>query len=61
MAGAIIKVKDAEDGTIDMDITFNPDVDNSSLAHRLVQRFVEFINTPEVKAAAQQGQQTETT
>jgi hypothetical protein len=61
MAGAIIKVKDAEDGTIDMDITFNPDVDNNSMAHRLVQRFVEYINAPEVKAAAEQGQQTETT
>ena len=49
MAGATIRIKDADDGTINMDIEFNPEIDNGSLAHRVVQRFVEFINAPTIE------------
>lgn len=60
MAAAIIKVKDREDGTLDMDIEFSPNVDNNSLAHRLVQRFIEYINTPEVEAVPEEGREAKT-
>lgn len=61
MAGATIKVKDADDGkSINMDIEFNPEVDNNSMAHRIVQRFIEFINTPSLEGEDTKGRETET-
>jgi hypothetical protein len=60
MAGAIIRVKDDDDGTLSMDIEFNPEIDNNSLAHRLVQRFVEFINAPSIEGESSPGREDET-
>lgn len=46
MASAFINVRDTEDGLIDMDVTFVPEVANDSKAHQVVREFVEYMNTP---------------
>lgn len=42
--GALINVRDCEEGLIDMDVTFYPTKDNASPAHRTVARVVEMMN-----------------
>lgn len=57
MAAAIIKIRDTEDGLLDMDIEFNPEIDNQSNAHKLVARFIEFANTPQASGDAEKDTQ----
>jgi hypothetical protein len=57
MAAAIIKVRDTADGHLDMDVEFNPKIDNESNAHKLVARFIEFANTPQASGDAEKDTQ----
>jgi hypothetical protein len=52
MAAAIIKIRDTSDGLLDMDVEFNPEVNNQSNAHKLVARFIEFANTHQTEGDA---------
>jgi hypothetical protein len=57
MAAAIIKIRDTADGLLDMDVEFNPEIDNQSNAHMLVARFIEFANTPQASGDAEKDTQ----
>lgn len=50
MAEALIKVKDLPNGEVEMEVKFNPQVDNKSQAHQLVSEFVKYANLKKIES-----------
>jgi hypothetical protein len=59
MPGAVIKIRDAEEGSVDIQVEFNPAIDNSSPAHQFVARIVEMLHQGEQPTELPEGSPAE--
>jgi hypothetical protein len=51
MAEALIKIKDLPNGEVDVEVKFQPAIENASPAHQLVAEFVKLQHLQEVPKA----------
>jgi hypothetical protein len=49
MPEALIKIKDVENGEVELEVKFNPEIVNNSPSHQLVADFISFHNMKKVE------------
>lgn len=60
MAGAVIKIVDVgQEGEVDIQVEFNPEIDNKSSAHQFVARVVEMLHANQEPSEPASGSPTQ--